>query len=746
LDPPGPPAIQVVVEVTGVATDQDEDDGIDDNAEIEIDFIVAHAGHVGAHGTDKRLSDDYDWDTYSGAIQGVGPVELYDHEECSPMNKITVSVVMEEDDPLDDDELGTGSAVFTGPGETTVQTANNAGPTGKVRIKVRTVPVENEGCKIKVVPIKFCILSDGVNADTADNDDGRFNQAKRVLGLLGKSLIFAQAGVLFKPQGFIIIPDPDPPAPGPGPGQLGDVYDPSQDSATIKEWIEVKADCDDAINRSTTPPGNSKEKLVDILIRRFVNGAGAPSGNVGWSQVPPCTAVDRPTAKPTINDPDTFPSFAFVLNPTPPPPFSNVANFVETLAHEDGHALCLPHVVPNVDFRLMNTGPFGNFVLSAQERANVRAEAQKISGTIDKNKNGERLPDPRPRSRTAVDDLEDVPAVQIDIMEATAVRLGDGGLALDTALAGVLPDTISGLEYVFMVDVDNDTGSGGSPSVSFSHSFQGADLVAEVTVSKTAGVPSVAVVAKRFEAGQFVDVVDPRIQADLVTLIAQGRSETGVPPDSFPIEDVVTFEIPADLLPVPLAEGYRVGSFAFDGNTLDLDEAPIVVGSVTEFPEPQSIMIDPITAAPGDTVLITGQEFNPNSTVEIFVGTQLVVTLPTSSAGSFAGDFTVPPVSDETFIFNEEWDEFVSPVTAIDKTTTQVGEQIEKKSDAVILQLPRKKVGGIVEFPGDGSDAPRSAADGPVSSFPYAALAGGLAAAVALATAGGWYVRRRRLR
>ncbi len=61
---------------------------------------------------------------------------------------------------------------------------------------------------------------------------------------------------------------------------------------------------------------------------------------------------------------------------------------------------------------------------------------------------------------------------------------------------------------------------------------------------------------------------------------------------------------------------------------------------------------------------------------------------------------------------------------------------------ALSVTLPLPAIGGTFELLADGSDAPRSAADGSASSFPYALLAGGLAAAVAL-EAGGWYARRR---
>ncbi len=45
--------------------------------------------------------------------------------------------------------------------------------------------------------------------------------------------------------------------------------------------------------------------------------------------------------------------------------------------------------------------------------------------------------------------------------------------------------------------------------------------------------------------------------------------------------DSVKFLLPSDLLPLPLAEGYRVAAATFDLATATLDEAPVLIGSVT---------------------------------------------------------------------------------------------------------------------------------------------------------------------
>lgn len=141
-DPPRAPPIRVIMEVTGVASDVDVDDFGD--SELEIDnYTVARGGdHAGKSRTkDLILSDNYDWDKYLGAFQDVDPpIQLYSHDECTPMDKITIALLMEEDDDTsDDDSLGTGSLVFTTQGVQTLQTANNGKATGKIRINVRVV-------------------------------------------------------------------------------------------------------------------------------------------------------------------------------------------------------------------------------------------------------------------------------------------------------------------------------------------------------------------------------------------------------------------------------------------------------------------------------------------------------------------------------------------------------------------------------------------------------------------------------
>jgi len=628
-----------------------------------------------------------------------------------------------------------------------------------------TPPTEKE---VKVVPVKFCILSERPAVpdpdkkydvdDAGDNDDGRFNEEKRTKALVAKSTIWSQAGIEFKLQGYVVIDDPDKAI-----GKPGDVRG-DDSEAGRSERRKVRDACDTAIGEDT-----AREKVVDIFIRNFVDETGnVIGGTYGIANWVDCCKRESPPSKAMVRDPDTM----------------SEKVFDEVLAHENGHVLCLyGDYTPPLGSRLMDQGSFSHTGLSGNNdddgdgkvdedpvnfdkdrneidddkdgRANedppgseisrARAEAKKYSGKIPKNKKGERLPGYKPRSTVSFDLSEDVSQLGIDIHESIAVKTASGDLGLEMEFGSLVPDNITGLTYVFITDTDNDASTGSSPDVGFPHAFQGAELVAQISVTRVGGATSVTVVARRFEAGQFVEVIDPRIVADLVTTFDIRRSEPG-PSTKSPAFDSVAFLFPADLLPVSLAEGYRVASFAFDGNTGELDEAPIVSGSITEFPEPQWITINPVQGVSGDRITIAGEEFAPNSTVDIFFGTQLVASMPTDDTGFFVGQFAVPPFGDDTFIYSPYFGEYVSPVTAIDRSEEEVGKQKDKKSDAVILQRVPPGVGGMTDF----TPASDEVSAGNVTRHAGIAWPGSVtmvAGSVVLlaAFAGcGWYARRRR--
>ena len=85
--------------------------------------------------------------------------------------------------------------------------------------------------------------------------------------------------------------------------------------------------------------------------------------------------------------------------------------------------------------------------------------------------------------------------------------------------------------------------------------------------------------------------------------------------------------------------------------------------------------------------------------------------------------------------------------TSIDEVNNIICGTTTRLSAFAVMEDAPPSVGGI-EVPFDDSDlaAGQSASSSGSSGLPYAALAGAVAAALALVTAGGWYARRRRLR
>ena len=142
FDPPGPPAIHVSVYLLGVSLTEDMDDGWNGYADIIGKYKVTHNGHESKAG--KIAMIYYDWDTLKGKMGYVPRRLLYSHNECSPVNEITVDVDLEEyNSVFKNGKIGSGSIRVTKPGKYTI----NAGK-GKVLIEVKTTPavLYSESC------------------------------------------------------------------------------------------------------------------------------------------------------------------------------------------------------------------------------------------------------------------------------------------------------------------------------------------------------------------------------------------------------------------------------------------------------------------------------------------------------------------------------------------------------------------------------------------------------------------------
>jgi hypothetical protein len=113
LDPPKPPAIRVQVILKSITLNQDQDDGIDGNAEVAVAYAIAHTNHDSAAGIIEI--DDFNWD--DGPTRTFGPTGtiVYDHEECTPFEGVTVWFeVLEDDSDLFTIIVGTVVAVAGG--------------------------------------------------------------------------------------------------------------------------------------------------------------------------------------------------------------------------------------------------------------------------------------------------------------------------------------------------------------------------------------------------------------------------------------------------------------------------------------------------------------------------------------------------------------------------------------------------------------------------------------------------------
>ena len=93
LDPPSSPSLTVDVYLKNIRLLEDQDDGIDGNAELIIGWLVSHEAHGSRAGV--VTIDDFNWDYEQSRDLNL---HLYSHVECSPLNRIILDVQVKEDD------------------------------------------------------------------------------------------------------------------------------------------------------------------------------------------------------------------------------------------------------------------------------------------------------------------------------------------------------------------------------------------------------------------------------------------------------------------------------------------------------------------------------------------------------------------------------------------------------------------------------------------------------------------------
>lgn len=273
-------------------------------------------------------------------------------------------------------------------------------------------------------------------------------------------------------------------------------------------------------------------------------------------------------------------------------------------------------------------------------------------------------------------------------------------------------------EFQMLFDADNNVGTGSTVG-----SFNGIDkiLLIALTGQFPFTPPAGSVGTDLVDVGS--GTLTPLTVATVLGLAE--IQEAGEPPDvpsTVPVQHSIRQSVPLPLLG-PLADEVPVGVRAMDLDTGEFDEASFLFG----FDPPPGPLLDmsPLVGDAGTTVNLVGTNFSPLTAVTVLVDDTEVLTTTTVADGSFSASFTFPVLPPDDYF-----------VTARDAAGL---------FDFSVFNIPVGR-GGIAEALDGGADAPASAGGGSSPFLPYAAIAGGIAAAALAVTAGGWYTRRRWLR
>jgi hypothetical protein len=262
-------------------------------------------------------------------------------------------------------------------------------------------------------------------------------------------------------------------------------------------------------------------------------------------------------------------------------------------------------------------------------------------------------------------------------------------------------------------DTDNNAGTGGTVGP-----FGGFEFAAVVQADGTFPFDGSATASLiKLPGGTEVTPLDTEFRR----LLHHIDVEEGPAPPDEEIGAELALAIPVAAL-APLDDPIRVAVVASSALDEDL-VGPQIINTVPG-PAPE-LLVAPRTASPGEVLTIEGNGFASNSDLRLVLADEPLGETATLGDGTFSASAPTLSLGPGSYLLD-----------AIDEEGNFGLE--------VITVLGPGGVGGIAEFFVDGCDSPASAAEGSGSSSPpYAALAGGLAAALAAITAGAWYARRR---
>ena len=251
-----------------------------------------------------------------------------------------------------------------------------------------------------------------------------------------------------------------------------------------------------------------------------------------------------------------------------------------------------------------------------------------------------------------LDAVLELPAAEA-LVDLSRVGIGvdqRGGVIVFSARAsGPLSSAVDAgqtvLNYFFLLDLDNDPATGASSTVIGDEigtptTFQGAEFIFQAQVDVSGDNPQATPVVKQFQAGAFVQVVDPSIQArvgeTVLEVLFESESSTGLKPIP---QAFVELELDSAL--VGQIATPRFTGIAHDPNTGTVDTSDEKTASFVQ-PTFARCQVSPSSVVLGSVVTVDASGLPPNGTAELFLGSDLVATDPIDGLGDASIRFAIP--------------------------------------------------------------------------------------------------------
>jgi hypothetical protein len=279
---------------------------------------------------------------------------------------------------------------------------------------------------------------------------------------------------------------------------------------------------------------------------------------------------------------------------------------------------------------------------TAEEKAKLRAQAQHLSGTRDKDGFGRLIERAGPVTRYTLDDLFEVEAAEVDLFAAGVAKKEDGSLGLLLEFARLIPEHARAV-YTLSVDLDASAKTGVAWTPASGTGLRGADVQVVVEVAPGATGFETRATVHAAARGRFELLDVPGLEARLTKVFLPRGAGPQVP-----VNHSLFLVVPYASLPLPLAEGFRVLVEAARADGTAHDRAPVVVGSVTPERGGPLLILEPSVAPAGAPVVAHGSGFAPGAEVALYAGVVALGTATADARGAFAARFTVPVPSKQT--------------------------------------------------------------------------------------------------